>query len=91
MAIVKSVQHSGAVRTSTLSGNIELNQGTGELLVRNGANVVVRTNSEGFTYAEPTTGLRRIRIGLNPADDTTVGIYTSKPTIDVIDELESEA
>lgn len=90
MAIVKTVQHSGAGRTSTLSGNIELNEGTGELLIRNGAKVVVRTNSEGFTYAEPTTGLRRIRIGLNPAD-SSVGIYTSKPTIDVIDELESEA
>lgn len=89
MAIVKSVQHSGAVRTSTLSGNIELNEATGELLIRNGANVLTRVNSEGFTYAD-ATGLRRIRIGLNPAD-SSVGIYTSKPTIDVIDELESEA
>lgn len=89
MAIVKSVQHSGAVRTSTLSGNIELNEATGELLIRNGANVLTRVNSEGFTYSD-STALRRIRIGLNPAD-SSVGIYTSKPTIDVIDELESEA
>lgn len=88
MAIVKSVQHSGAVRTSTLSGNIELNEGTGQLLIRNGAKVIVRTNSEGFTYAEPTTGLRRIRIGLNPADGT-VGEFISKPTIDVIEALEN--
>lgn len=88
MAIVKQVQHSGSVRTSTLSGNIELNEATGELIIRNGAHVLTRINSEGFTYSE-ISGLRRIRIGLNPKDET-VGIYTSKPTIDVIDELESD-
>lgn len=86
MAIVKSVQHSGAGRTSTLSGNIELNEGTGELLIRNGANVLTRVNSEGFTYAD-ATGLRRIRIGLNPAD-SSVGEWISKPTVDVIEALE---
>lgn len=87
MAIVKTVQHSGAGRTSTLSGNIELNEGTGELLVRNGANVLTRVNSEGFTYAD-STGLRRIRIGLNPAD-SSVGEWISKPTVDVIEALEN--
>lgn len=86
MAIVKSVQHSGAVRTSTLSGNIELNEATGELLIRNGANVLTRVNSEGFTYSD-STGLRRIRIGLNPAD-SSVGEWISKPTIDVIEALQ---
>lgn len=88
MAIVKQVQHSGSVRTSTLSGNIELNEATGELIIRNGAHVLTRINSEGFTYSE-ISGLRRIRIGLNPNDETT-GIFTSKPTIDVIDELEND-
>ena len=87
MAIVKTVQHSGAGRTSTLSGNIELNEGTGELLVRNGANVLTRVNSAGFTYAD-STGLRRIRIGLNPAD-SSVGEWISKPTVDVIEALEN--
>lgn len=86
MAIVKSVQHSGAVRTSTLSGNIELNEATGELLIRNGANVLTRVNSEGFTYSD-STGLRRIRVGLNPAD-SSVGEWISKPTVDVIEALE---
>ncbi len=85
MAIVKSVQHSGAVRTSTLSGNIELNEATGELLIRNGVNVLTRINSEGFTYSDPT-GLRRIRVGLNPAD-SSVGEWVSKPTVDVIEAL----
>ena len=86
MAIIKNVQYSGSARTSTLSGNIELNEATGELIVRNGANVLTRVNSEGFTYSD-ATGLRRIRIGLNPNDDS-VGEWISKPTVDVIEALE---
>lgn len=87
MAIIKTVQHSGGVRTSTLSGNIELNEATGELIIRNGAHILTRINSEGFTYSE-ISGLRRIRIGLNPKDQS-VGQWISKPTIDVINELEN--
>lgn len=89
MAIIKQVNHSGSVRTSTLSGNIELNEARGELLVRNGANVLTRIDSEGFTYAE-ASGLRRIRMGLNPADDS-VGEFISKPNIDVIEALTNGA
>lgn len=87
MGIVKQVNHSGSVRTSTLSGNIELNEAKGELLVRNGAHILTRVDSEGFTYAEPS-GTRRIRIGLNPKDQS-VGDWLSKPNVDVIDELEA--
>lgn len=87
MAIVKTVQYSGQIKTSTLSGNIELNESTGELLVRNGSHVLTRVNSDGFTYSE-TNGTRRIRIGLNPKD-SSIGEFISKPSIDVIDELEA--
>lgn len=86
MAIVKTVQYAGGTRTSTLSGNIALLEDTGELIVRNGANVLTRINSDGFTYSEPS-GIRRIRIG-NDATGSTIGIFTSKPTIDVVNELE---
>ena len=86
MAIIKQVQHAGSVRTSTLSGNIELNEATGELIIRNGANVLTRINSEGFTYSE-ANGLRRIRVGLNPRDDS-VGEWVSKPSVDVIEALQ---
>lgn len=89
MAIVKQVNHSGSVRTSTLSGNIELNEAKGELLVRNGVHVLTRIDSEGFTYAEQN-GTRRIRMGLNPADDS-VGEFISKPNIDVIEALTNGA
>lgn len=86
MGIVKSVQHSGSVRTSTLSGNIELNEATGELLIRNGVHILTRVDSQGFTYAQPD-GTRRIRVGLNPKDNS-IGEFVSKPNVDVIDELE---
>lgn len=86
MAIIKQVQYSGSVRTSTLSGNIELNEASGELIIRNGAHVLTRINSEGFTYSE-ISGLRRIRIGLNPKDGS-IGQYISKPTVDVIEALQ---
>lgn len=86
MAIIKQVQHAGSVRTSTLSGNIELNEASGELIIRNGSNVLTRINSEGFTYSE-ANGLRRIRIGLNPKDGS-VGEWISKPSVDVIEALQ---
>lgn len=85
MGIVKSVQHAGSTRTSTISGNIELNQNTGQFIVRNGIHILTQLDSEGFTYAE-TNGTRRIRIGLNPADNS-IGEFISKPNVDVIDEL----
>ena len=86
MAIVKQVQYSGSVTTSTLSGNIELNEASGELIIRNGAHVLTRINSEGFTYSD-MSGLRRIRTGLNPKDGS-IGQYISKPTVDVIEALQ---
>lgn len=86
MAIIKQVQHAGSVRTSTLSGNIELNEASGELIIRNGANVLTRINSEGFTYSD-SNGLRRIRVGLNPKDES-VGEWISKPSVDVIEALQ---
>lgn len=87
MAIIKQASYKGNKMTSTLSGNIELNEGTGELIIRNGANVLTRINSDGFTYSEQN-GRRRIRIGLNPKDQS-IGEYISKPGVDVIEELES--
>ena len=87
MGIVKSVQHSGSTRTSTLSGNIELNENTGQLIVRNGVHILTQLDSDGFTYAQPD-GVRRIRIGTNPKDGT-IGDWISKPNVDVIDELEA--
>lgn len=88
MAIVKNISHSGDRLTSTNNGQIELNEGTGELIIRSGANVITRINSEGFTYSQ-TDGLKRIRLGLNPKTGE-IGEWISKPTVDVVEELNNE-
>lgn len=88
MAIIETTTRSGSKKTSTLSGNIQIDESTGELLVRHGSVVLTRVNSDGFTYTDPVSGVRRVRMGINPAD-SSVGLYISKPGVDVIDELES--
>lgn len=85
MAIVKEAIYTGNARTSTLNGAIEINQGTGEILVRNGANILTRVSKEGFDYIENGT-LPRIRIGQKP-NSQDIGIYTSKSGYNVITEL----
>ncbi len=87
MAIVKKAEYRGNMMTSTLSGNISLNEGTGELVVRNGANVLTRVNSQGFIYAE-ASGLRRILLGAHLSDNH-IGEWITKANIDVINELSS--
>lgn len=87
MAIRKEVKYRGSTMTSTLSGNISLNEGAGELVVRNGANILTKVDSAGFTYAEPS-GTRRILIGSHPSDGH-IGEWITKANIDVISELGS--
>jgi hypothetical protein len=87
MAIIKNVELQGNKVVSTLNGNIELNQNTGELLVRKDGNILTRVNSQGFIYSEPS-GLRRILIGAHPIDSHVIEAI-SDPGIDVINELSS--
>lgn len=84
MAIKKEVQYSGNARTSTLNGNIEINEGTGELIVRSGAQILTRVSGEGFDYLQ--NGLHRIRIGKRP-NSSDIGIYASKAGVDVLTEI----
>lgn len=85
MALKKEVQYSGNARTSTLNGNIEINEGTGELIVRNGAQILTRVSGEGFDYLQ--NGTHRIRIGRR-GGSSDIGIYVSKPGVDVLEEIE---
>lgn len=86
MAVVKTASYSGDTRTSTNNGNIEINEGTGEIIIRRGSKVATRVDSNGFTFAPPS-GVRQIRIGSNPSNVNTVGVYVSKPGVDVITAL----
>ncbi|WP_455677844.1 hypothetical protein [Sharpea azabuensis] len=85
MAIVTNASYSGSKSTQTLSGNIELNEGTGELLIRNGAKILTRINSKGFTYYD-TDGKARIRLGLD-TNEGAVGFWISKEGYDVLEVL----
>ena len=47
MIIEKNVEFEGSKVISTLNGNIELNQNTGEMLIRKNGKVLTRINSQG--------------------------------------------
>lgn len=89
MAIIESTNSRGGGQIATNSGNISINEATGELLIRKGVQMVTRINSDGFTYYDPD-GLARIRIGLNPKDGE-VGLWISNEGIDVLEELNGES
>lgn len=86
MNIEKNVEFEGSKVISTLNGNIELNQNTGEMLIRKNGKVLTRINSQGFIYSD-SDGVRQILIGANPKNGK-VRIYNTKDGVDVIDELE---
>nr|DAK93752.1 MAG TPA: hypothetical protein [Caudoviricetes sp.] len=85
MAIVKNVEFQGSKVISTNNGDISINQGTGELLIRKNGAVLTRVTSQGFIYSEPD-GTRRILIGSHPKDGHVIEAI-SDPGVDVIQEL----
>jgi len=85
MAIVKNVEFQGSKVISTNNGDISINQGTGELVIRKNGVILTRVTSQGFIYSEPD-GTRRILIGSHPKDGHIIEAI-SDPGIDVIQEL----
>ena len=85
MTIVKNGEFQGSKVISTNDGDISINQGTGELLIRKNGVVLTRVNSQGFIYSEPD-GTRRILIGSHPKDGHVIEAI-SDPGVDVIQEL----
>lgn len=74
----------GDGRVQTLSGSITLEEGTGRLVVRDGVtnDELVRLDRDGFLFNDGN--YRRILLGRFA---TRVGLWISKPGIDVIDTL----
>lgn len=66
MTIVSNVTSQGADVTSSLSGNLSINESSGEIVIRDGSREVVRINKYGFSYFDANT-VRRISIGQNAA------------------------
>jgi hypothetical protein len=85
MAIVETVKYKGQTSTSTLSGDIRLEQGRGRLVVYDPDTQVELTvlDRTGFLFSDGTD--RRIKLG---SYATRVGLWISKEGEDVIDLLE---
>lgn len=81
MAIVTTIKHDGAESTSTLSGDIRLEQGRGRLVIYDPSTgrELVNIDRTGFLFSDGST--RRIKLG---SYATRVGFWMSKPGQDVI-------
>lgn len=62
--IVTNVTSKGAKVTSSLSGGLSINESSGEITIRNGVNLVVQINKDGFSYYNGNT--KRISMGQDP-------------------------
>lgn len=60
--IVKNITSMGANVTSSLSGNLSINQNSGEIVIKNGNNEVVRIDQTGFSYFDEQS-IKRISMG----------------------------
>lgn len=85
MAIIKEITTSGQNTVSTLSGSIRLEEGRGRLVVYDSISNIELTTLDrtGFLFSDGTD--RRIKLGSFAA---RVGLWISKPGVDVINELE---
>ena len=69
MAIITNVKTRGAVKTSTLSGNIVLDEANGELRISrviNGDNVVINKIDVLGSHYYDSNGVKRISTGIDP-------------------------
>lgn len=85
MAISDAViTHSGQTSVATLGGDIRLEQGRGRLVIYDPltAQELTIVDRTGFLFSDSTD--RRIKLG---SYASRVGLWVSKPGIDVIDEL----
>ncbi len=64
MTIIDNTTLRGASVTSSLAGNLSINEDSGEIVIRNGQTEVLRLNRDGFAYFDPN-GTRRISMGQN--------------------------
>lgn len=85
MAIVTNIKSRGSKTTSTLSGNLIIDEGSGTMLVRRNGVDLVRIDSRGFIYSN-TDGTRQILVGAHPVDGH-VGEWITDEGVDVMTEL----
>lgn len=83
MSIVESVTSRGAAVTSSLAGGLTINEGNGEIVIRNGTTEVVRIDKEGFKYYD-ASGTQRIAFGQNASGQQQIIVYDSSGTPQIL-------
>lgn len=82
MAIQTKITQPGNAQTTTLDGQIRLDEGSGRLIVTNAAGIeMVIVSQDGLLLSDGTD--RRLILGVFP--DNTIGLVVSKPGEDVVD------
>lgn len=84
MSFESTVSYSGQNIISTLGGAIRIEEGRGRMVIQDNQSLVELVNIDrtGFLFSDGTD--RRIKLG---SFATRVGLWISKPGIDVIDQL----
>lgn len=62
MTIITNATRNGANVTSSLAGNLTINEASGEIVIRNGKTEVLRLSRDGFKYFD-RGGVERITVG----------------------------
>ena len=79
MTIVETVTSNGAKVTSSLAGNLSINEANGEIVIRNGQTEVVRIDKNGFRYYDGA-GTERIGFGQSSDGKQQIIVYDASGT-----------
>lgn len=72
--IITNVTSRGANVTSSLAGNLSINEDNGEIVIRQGSKEVVRIDKEGFKYFD-SNNIKRISLGQNAQGQQQIIVY----------------
>lgn len=76
MTITKIIENSGNQVVASNNGKVTINQTTGQILIRNGSNVVTDVSDEGFSYYD-NNHVKRISMGQDEAGLQQIIVYGS--------------
>lgn len=74
--IITNLTSRGASVTSSLAGNLSINEANGEIVIRNGTKEVVRIDKEGFKYFD-SNSVERISFGQDDDGRQQIVVYGS--------------
>lgn len=74
--IITNMTSRGDSVTSSLGGNLTINEANGEIVIRNGSKEVIRIDKEGFKYFD-SNSVERISFGQDSDGKQQVVVYGS--------------